>query len=113
MVAEVFVKEETRWNGVCKERIMIKQIHKNGYIFQIDSERPFVRFKGLFGSPKKAKAPPPTAPAPTPVELDEEVRQKDRDRRRQRIAAAGRGGTILTAGEPLGGRATILGRATA
>ncbi len=93
---------------------MVEKIYRNGYIFQVDYYRPFVRFKGLFGgSPKKAKAPAPQAPVPTPTQLDEEVRQKDRDRRRQRIAAAGRKGTILTQGQPLGGSATILGRSTA
>ncbi len=67
------------------------------------------RYKG--GSPKAPKAP---APVSTPRQLDEEVLQKDRDRRRQRIAAAGRGGTILTQGQPLtSGNATILGRSSA
>ena len=71
----------------------------------------------IFGGSKKAKvpdpiAPPPTPPpAPTPVELSSDVAQKDRDRRRQKIAAAGRGGTILTQGQTLSsGNATLLGR---
>ncbi len=60
----------------------------------------------------KSPAPPkPTAPVPTPRKVDEEIVQKDRDRRRQRIATAGRRGTILTEGVPLGGnRASLLGR---
>ena len=69
------------------------------------------------GSDKKAKvpapiAPPPTPPpAPRPQELDSDIAQKDRDKRRQRIAAAGRGGTILTQGQTLSsGNATLLGR---
>ena len=69
----------------------------------------------IFGGGKKAKvpdpipAPEPIAPAPRPEELDSA--QKDRDRRRQRIAAAGRGGTILTQGQSLAsGSATLLGR---
>ena len=62
----------------------------------------------------KPKAPKPTAPVPTPRELDEEVKIKDAARRRQRIAAAGRGGTILTQGQSLAsGSATLLGRSTA
>ncbi len=62
----------------------------------------------------KPKPIPPVAVAPTPRALDEEVRQKDQARRRQRIAAAGRGGTILTQGQPLAsGNASLLGRSTA
>ena len=69
---------------------------------------------GLFGS-SKPKAPKPMAPVPTPVELDSEVARRDQDRRRARIAAAGRGGTILTQGQGLaqGGSSTLLGRSTA
>ena len=88
--------------------IAIMRIQRNDYEFQIDPKRPFLRFKG--GS--KPKPPPVPAPVPTPRELDEEVKQKDSARRRQRIAAAGRGGTILTQGQPLTGNATILGRST-
>ncbi len=66
---------------------------------------------------KGASKPKPIAPvavAPTPRALDEEVKQKDQARRRQRIAAAGRGGTILTEGQPLAsGNASLLGRSTA
>lgn len=87
----------------------MQTIIHNGYEFQVDYERPHLRFKG--GS--KPKAPPPIAIAPTPRALDEEVTQRDRDRRRQRLAAAGRGGTILTQGQPLTGQATLLGRSTA
>ncbi len=75
-------------------------------------ESPFVRYFG--GGAKKASAPAPVAVAPTPRQLDEEVRIKDQARRRQKIAQAGRGGTILTQGQPLAsGSATLLGRSTA
>ena len=74
---------------------------------------------GLFGGSKKKNkdipqvaAPEPikpVAPAARPEELD--TAQRDRDKRRQRIAAAGRGGTILTNGQSLSsGSATLLGR---
>ncbi len=67
----------------------------------------------FLGKKSKAPKPPPRpAPTPTPVEVDEEAKQKDRDRRRQRISQAGRGGTILTQGQPLTGTATLLGRST-
>ena len=66
----------------------------------------------LLGS-SKPKAPKPVAPAPTPVQMDEDVKRKEQDRRRQQIASAGRGGTILTAGQSLSsGSATLLGRST-
>ena len=73
------------------------------------------RYKKLFGTGSKPEAPKPMAPVPTPVGLDDEVKQRDQDKRRQRIAAAGRGGTILTAGQGLaqGGSATLLGRSNA
>jgi len=84
-------------------------VEYNGYEFQIDPQNPFRRFKG-----SKAKAPPIPDPTPTVREVDEDVKQKDQARRRQRIAAAGRGGTILTQGAPLAGTqsASLLGRAT-
>ncbi len=67
----------------------------------------------LFGKPKTPSPPKLADPVPTPRQLDEDVRQKDRARRRQRIAQAGRGGTILTQGQPLAsGNATLLGRST-
>ena len=71
----------------------------------------------LFGGSKKKDIPKaavpepikPVAPAARPEELD--TAQRDRDKRRQRIAAAGRGGTILTQGQTLSsGNATLLGR---
>ena len=72
---------------------------------------------GIFGGSKKKDIPKvvapepikPVAPAPRPEEID--TAQRDRDKRRQRIAAAGRGGTILTQGQTLSsGNATLLGR---
>ncbi len=86
----------------------IIKIERNGYIFQVDPERFWLRFKGV----SKPKAPKPLAPVATPQQVDEEARQKDRDKRRQRISAAGRAGTILTQGQDLGQNATILGRST-
>lgn len=65
------------------------------------------------GGGRSVKAPPPTAPAPTPRQIDEEILQRERDRRRQRIVAAGRRGTILTMGQPLGqtqNMPSLLGR---
>ena len=76
----------------------------------------------LFGGGKKAKVPEPIAPipekaaAPRPEELNSDIAQKDRDKRRQKIAAAGRGGSILTQGQTLAsgsapsGNSTLLGR---
>ena len=65
------------------------------------------------GKGSKPKAPAPQAVAPTPREIDEEVKLKDQARRRQKIAAAGRGGTILTSGQPLAsGNSSLLGRST-
>ncbi len=93
--------------------MFIIEIEHHGYIFQHCQEHPVWRFK-LGGGGSKPKAIPPTPVAPTPRELDEEVRQKDQAKRRQRIAAAGRGGTILTQGQPLAsGNASLLGRSTA
>jgi len=69
----------------------------------------FYRYKG-----SKPRAPVPVAPVPTPKKLDEEVAQRDADKRRQRIMVAGRGGTVLTQGQPLTtANATLLGRSTA
>jgi len=79
--------------------------------FQVDPTHPFRRFFGS-SKPKVAKPPPPAAPTPTVRQIDEDVKQRDRDRRRQRIVAAGRRGTILTQGQPLGQTATLLGRTT-
>ena len=85
-------------------------VNYNGYEFQIDSDRPNLRFKGA----SKPKVPAPVAVVPTPRELDEDVKLKDQARRRQRVAAAGRGGTILTQGQGLAsGNASLLGRSTA
>lgn len=64
------------------------------------------------GGKKAAPPPPPPPPAPTPVQVDEEILQKQRAKRRQRLQAAGRAGTILTAGglgDPNVGRNTLLG----
>ena len=67
----------------------------------------------MFGTGSKPKAPKPAAPVPQPVALDDDVRQKDQDRRRAKIAAAGRGGTILTKGQTLSsGNSSLLGRST-
>ena len=76
-------------------------------------DTPSDRFFG--GKPKSPKSPPTPDPTPTPTEVDEGVKQKERDRRRQKISQAGRGGTILTQGQPLTGQAnaTLLGRSTA
>ena len=71
------------------------------------------RYKSVFGGGKKPDAPKPAAPIPQPVALDDNVKQADRDRRRAKIAAAGRGGTILTQGQTLSsGNSSLLGRTT-
>ena len=88
----------------------MRRIERNGCIFQVNDRFPFRRYFG--SSASKAKAPKSTSPAATVRSIDEDVKQKDRDRRRQRIAAAGRGGTILTEGQPLGQSATLLGRSS-
>ena len=73
----------------------------------------------IFGGGKKKDIPKVAAPEPIkavdprplPEELNADAAQRDRDKRKQRIAAAGRGGTILTQGQTLSsGNATLLGR---
>lgn len=78
-----------------------------------DYSQPTERYFG--GKPKTPKPPPAPDPVATPRKLDEEVQQRDIDKRRQRARAFGRGGTILTQGQPLAGQAsaTLLGRSTA
>ena len=79
---------------------MIK-IHRNGYWFQIDPERPFARFLG--GGAKKVKLPPVADPIPTPEEIDIQALQKGEAERRKIRSRRGRAGTILTTAEsPLG-----------
>jgi hypothetical protein len=71
------------------------------------------RYKGGKKGGGSSVAPmEPTAPVPTIVPLDEGAKSREQARRRQRIAQAGRGGTILTEGQPLtsAGHATLLGR---
>lgn len=66
---------------------------------------------GKGASKPKISATP--APAATARQVDEDVRLKDAAKRRQRIAAAGRGGTILTQKQGLTTvGASLLGRST-
>ncbi len=88
----------------------ILTVFRNGYEFKICPEHKNWRFKGA----SKPKAPAPISPVATPRQIDEDVKIKDQARRRQRVAAAGRGGTILTEGQSLAsGSATLLGRSIA
>ncbi len=66
----------------------------NGYEFQYDAERPFLRFKG--GGGKKVDLPPIAAPVPTPEEIDIQALEKGEAERRRIRARKGRAGTILT-----------------
>ena len=72
---------------------MIEKIERNGYIFQCDPERPFVRFKG--GSPK---LPAKAAPAPTPESIQEGAVLAGEAEARLRKKKKGRRSTILTEG---------------
>jgi len=64
------------------------------------------------GSPEVKTSPLP-APIPTPEDIDIEAQRKGEDLRRKLRARTGRRGTILTTGtlgEPVLGKATLLGR---
>lgn len=74
---------------------MIMKIQRNGYEFQYDPERPFVRFLGG-GDPKKAALPPISDPIPTPEQIDLQALEKGEAERRRIRARRGRAGTILT-----------------
>lgn len=78
---------------------MIIKIYRNGYWFQIDPERPFVRFLG--GGGKKVDLSPVKDPIPTPEEIDIQASKKGEAVRRTLRARKGRAGTILTE-TPLG-----------
>ncbi len=73
---------------------MITKIYRNGYWFQIDPKRPFVKFLG--GGEGKPKLPPVSDPIPTPEEIDIQALKKGEAERRGIRARRGRGGTILT-----------------
>jgi len=73
---------------------MIKKIHRNGYWFQIDYARPFMRFHG--GGTSSSKLPPAPDPIPTPEDIDLQAAQKGEDERRKLRSKKGRGSTILT-----------------
>ena len=71
-------------------------IYRNDYWFQIDPERPFIRFLG--GGGKKADLSPikEPDPIPTPEEIDIQALEKGEAERRRIRARRGRAGTILT-----------------
>ena len=73
---------------------MIQKIYRNGYWFQLDPERPNVRFLG--GGTKKTKLPPPPDPIPTPEDIDIQAAAKGEAERRRIRGKFGREGTILT-----------------
>lgn len=54
------------------------------------------------GKTSRATIPAEKPAAPTPTEIDAEVTEKERAKRKARLARAGRQGTILTQGQPLG-----------
>ena len=88
----------------------LRKIYRNGYWFQYDLDRPFVRF---LGGGKKVKLPPVADPIPTPEDIDIQAQQKGEAERRRLRAKKGIASTILTEA-PLGivGRtqkSTILG----
>ena len=80
-------------------------IYRNGYWFQIDPERPFLRFLG--GGGKKVDLPPVSDPIPTPEDVDIQAMQKGEAARRQIRSRRGRAGTILTTAESTLGTTTI------
>lgn len=84
------------------------KIYKNGYEFQIDPKRPFVRFLGG-GKPKKTELPPAADPIPTPEEINIQALEKGEAERRRIRARRGRAGTILTEADSLGTKSPILG----
>ena len=90
------------------ERNNMRYIHRNGYDFKIDPERPFLRFLGG-GSPKKTVLPPAPDPIPTPEDIDLQAMEKGDAERRRIRARRGRESTILTESNNLGGKSTILG----
>ncbi len=79
---------------------MIIRIYRNGYWFQIDPERPFLRFLG--GGGKKVDLPPVADPIPTPEDVNLQALQKGEAERRKIRARRGRAGTILTETTSLG-----------
>ena len=73
---------------------MIEKYIRNGYEFQCDPERPFVRFLG--GGGKKVDLPPVADPIPTPEDIDIQATEKGEAERRKIRSRRGRAGTILT-----------------
>ena len=73
---------------------MIIKIYRNGYWFQIDPERPFLRFTG--GGGKKVDLPPVADPIPTPEDINIQALEKGEAERRRIRSRRGRESTILT-----------------
>lgn len=76
---------------------MITKIYRNGYWFQYDLERLFIRFLG--GGVKKTKLPPISDPIPTPEDVDIQATARGEAERRKIRSRRGRAGTILTTAE--------------
>jgi len=83
--------------------MIIKVWRTNGYWFQYDPDRPYVRFLG--GGPSKPKLPPPPDPVPTPEDVELQAMQKGEAERRRLRGLRGRLGTILTEVDTLGATA--------
>ncbi len=71
------------------------KVYRNGYVFQIDPDRPNVRFLGG-GDVGKTALPPLRDPIPTPEEVDLQATQAGEAERRRLRRRFGRESTILT-----------------
>ena len=72
---------------------MIEYIKRNGYTFQVDRSRPWLRFLGGGGGGKKVVPHPVPDPVPTPEEIDTQAIDSAQKERRR---GQGRQSTILT-----------------
>ena len=72
----------------------IEKCIRNGYEFQCDFKRPFVRFLG--GGSERTALPPVADPIPTPEDIETQALAKGQAERGKIRARKGRVGTILT-----------------
>lgn len=68
---------------------MIKYIEHNGYVFQVDNERPFVRFKG-------GKAPAVQPLPMLPTRASAEIGAATADIKERRLRTKGRAESVLS-----------------